>query len=174
MSNLSPTAEPTTPDVTALYQQALEKAESEEYEEALSLLAAARRQAPDHVGLYLTAAEIMATDQEDYAGACALVEAAEQRRPGAPMVACTRAEIDFQRGDFQAAAAAFRELADRAEVAAVAAAGVAKSLLAQARQLVERRKFDAAGRLLQESLQWEDTGAAHLNLGICHHALGQA
>jgi tetratricopeptide (TPR) repeat protein len=174
MPNLSSTMEPTTADVADLYQQALAMAGNEEYEAALALLALARERAPDHIGLYLTTAQILAAELEDYPAALSMVERAGRLRPGAPMVACTGAEIDFLRGDFAAAEDSYRRLTTRSEVAALATSGLARTLLARARQLVERRRFDAAGRLLQESLGWEESAAAHLNLGICHHGMGQA
>src|SRR5439155_1031098 len=65
---------------TELYELALHKAEEEEYEEALALLAEARHAAPGHVGLYLTAAQILASEMEDFAAAEHLLAQAEARR----------------------------------------------------------------------------------------------
>src|SRR5207302_5717548 len=93
-----------------LYELALRRAEEEEYEEALALLAEGRLAAPGHVGLYLTAAQILAAEMEDFAGAERLLAEAEAVRPGAPMVAYARADVRFLRGEFEAAEAEFRSL----------------------------------------------------------------
>src|SRR5581483_5851850 len=98
MSQRPTTLDPASARAGELYDLALHKAEEEEYEEALSLLAEARRLLPDHVGLYLTAAQILAAEVEDYAAAEEMLSQADRIRPGAPMVALARAELQFQRG----------------------------------------------------------------------------
>jgi tetratricopeptide (TPR) repeat protein len=90
------------------------------------------------------------------------------------MVAYTRADLLFQRGEFEAAETAFRQLTGDPELGSLAPAGVTRSLLARARQLVERRRYREAMPLLQESLAIEETAAGHLNLGICLHGLRDA
>src|SRR5262249_37312790 len=150
-----------------LYSEALSKAEDEEYDEALALLAEARQAAPDHIGLYLTAAQILASEREDYAAAEALLAQAGGRRPGAPRVACARADLQFQRGECEAAEREFRSVAGVAEVSELARAGVARSLVARSRRLMGRGRHDQALPLLEEANSWEDTAAAHLNQGIC-------
>jgi len=174
MSQHSATADPDLTLANDLYSEALSKAEDEEYDEALALLAEARQAAPDHIGLYLTAAQILASEREDYAAAEALLAHAEERRPGAPMVACARADLQFQRGEFEAAEREFRAVAGVAEVAELARAGVARSLVARSRRLMDRGRHDQALPLLEEANSWEDTAAARLNQGICCHALGNA
>src|SRR6266702_4806242 len=103
MSQRLATLDPESTRATELYELALHKAEEEEYEEALALLAEARRAAPGHVGLYLTAAQILASEMEDFAAAEQLLAQAEARRPGAPMVTYARSDLRFQRGEFEAA-----------------------------------------------------------------------
>src|SRR5262249_28407812 len=134
----------------------------------------ARSLAPGHLGLYLTAAQILAVDLEDHAGARRMLDRAERLRPDAPMVVFTRADLLFHSGDLEGAERAFRELAMRPELASVAPAGLARTLLARGRQLVERGRYQQAMPLLQESLSLDQSGAAHLNLGICFHALRDA
>lgn len=174
MTRVSPAVGQDSEAAGRLYEEALERAEDEGYEEALSLLEEARSLAPGHLGLYLTAAQILAVDLEDHAGARQMLEEAERIRPGAPMVAYTRADLLFHSGDLEGAERAFRELAQRPDLAPVAPAGLARTLLARGRQMVERGRYPQAMPLLQESLSLEQTGAAHLNLGICFHALREA
>ncbi len=161
-------------DATELYRSAIELAEDERYEEALALLAEARRSAPEHLGLYLTAAQILAEDLEEHGAAAALVEEAERLRPGAPAVAVARADLLFYRGEFSAAESLLRQLVERPALAESARSSLARALLARGRQLVERGGYDHAVPLLRESASLHDSGAVHLNLGICFHALRDA
>jgi tetratricopeptide (TPR) repeat protein len=166
--------DPHSASANELYELALRKAEEEEYEEALTLLAEGRRAAPGHVGLYLTAAQILAAEMEDFDAAERLLAEAEVVRPGAPMVAYARADLAFQRGDFGGAEAQFRSLTEEAEVASLARAGVARSLVAQARELMDRGRHDVALGLLQQATTFDQSAAAHLNQGLCYHVLGGA
>jgi tetratricopeptide (TPR) repeat protein len=158
--------------VERLYRAALESAENEDYQEALRLLEEGRRRAPEHVGLYLSAAQILATELEEFRAAEEMLAAAERIRPGGSMIAFARADLKFHRGDLDGAEQGFRQLAGQPDADSLAAAGVSRVLVARARRQMDRGRYRPALEMLREAGQWDATAAVHLSAGTCYHRLG--